>query len=237
MKKIKILLAFVVLALVIASCKHDDYFVGGTLHNAKVNMTTYDYLKSNKDQLFDTLLLIVDKTGTKDKINQAGATFFAPTDYSIKAYLLNKTLEAQRKDPTKRYTIDTLIKYDLSHFTDSVNVYIIPSKVEAAALNDKGTLFQTAKSTVKSVVSFEYTDDPNLGYNPNSANRPQIMYYTFLKKTLTPPIVASEISSSDGVRTRVQTSGIETTTGMLHVLENGKTDRTGHILYFSQKRN
>jgi hypothetical protein len=237
MKNIKILLICLITGLLLYSCKKNDYFIGGTLHNTKVNMTTYDYLKSNKDQLFDTLLLIVDKSGTKDKINQAGITFFAPTDYSIKAYLLNKTLEIQRKDPAKKYTIDTLLKYDLSHFVDSLNVYIIPNKVQAANLSNDGTIFQTAKTGVKSVVSYEFTDDPVLGYNPNSANRPQIMYYTFLKNAIASPFIAADITADDGVRTRVQTSGIETTTGILHVLLNGNSSRSGHLLYFSQKRN
>jgi len=226
----KTLFAVLALAVMISACKKDDYFVGGTLHNAKVNMTTYDYLKSNSSKLFDTLLILVDKAGLKDKINQSGASFFAPTNYAIRNYLSYKTSLIQVKDPTKRYTLDSLIKYDLSHFTDSINVYLIPKKIEYANMTNDGTLYATSKTGVNAVVSFEYTDDPKLGYNSNSANRPQIMYYTFLIKPITPPIVASEIAATDGTRVKVQTSGIETNNGMLHVLAND------HLLYFTRKK-
>ena len=71
MKKIyNTLFVLVAAGLFFSACKKDDYFVGGTLHNAKVNMTTYDFLKSNNRGLFDTLLLLVDKAGIKDKINK-----------------------------------------------------------------------------------------------------------------------------------------------------------------------
>ncbi len=64
-----------------------------------------------------------------------------------------------------------------------------------------------------------------------------IKYYTFLKNAISSPFIAADITADDGVRTRVQTSGIETTTGILHVLLNGNSSRSGHLLYFSQKRN
>ncbi len=45
----------------------------GSLHNPKFEGTTYDYLKTNP--LFDTLVLLIDKTGLKEEINAAGGTF------------------------------------------------------------------------------------------------------------------------------------------------------------------
>lgn len=230
----KLFLTVFTVAVTMVACKKNDYFVGGTLHNAKVNLTTYDFLKNNKDKLFDTLLILVDKAGIKDKINQPGISFFAPTNYSINAYFLKKTLQVQKSNPSKRYTLDTLIKYDLDVFKDSINVYIAPKTINYDNLTEKGTLYATAKTGVNCVVSFEATNDPNLGYNANSTNRPQLMYYTFLLKPITSPFVASEIPPSDGIRNRIQTSGIETTTGMVHVLENAKPDGTGHVLFFKK---
>ena len=84
-------------ALLIASfvsCKKDDYFIGGSLHNAQFNGTTYEYLKTNP--LFDTLLLLIDKTGLKDEVNAANTTFFAPTDYAIKKYVKDIVQERKR---------------------------------------------------------------------------------------------------------------------------------------------
>ena len=228
---LKTILALFTVAVLMAACKKDSYFVGGTLHNAKVNLTTYDFLKGNKDRLFDTLIILIDKAEIKDKINQPGVSFFAPTNYAIRSFFANKTAKIQRVNPLKRYNLDSLIKYDLNVFKDSMNVYIVPKIINYNNLTENGTLYNTAKAGANAVVSFEYTTDPFLGFNPNSTNKPQIMYYTYLLKPLIAPIVASDISPTDGVRLRVQTSGIETTTGMVHVLENA------HILFFQKKIN
>jgi len=53
-------------------------------------MTTYDWMKSNKYGVFDTVLMLIDKAGVKDKINAQGVTFFAPTDYDVYNYVLGQ---------------------------------------------------------------------------------------------------------------------------------------------------
>ena len=121
-----------------------------------------------------------------------------------------------------------MLKYDLDKFKDSINVYSVPARIDFANLTNDGTLYSTAKPGVSAVASFEYTDNKDLGYNSNSANKPQIMYYTFLRKAIATPFVAADISPNDGTRVRIQTSGIETTNGMLHVLSND------HVLYFTK---
>lgn len=223
---IKITAALLVIAIVFTSCKRDDYLIGGTLHNPKVNATTYDYLKSNSMGLFDTLLLLVDKAGVKEKINKAGISFFAPTDYAITNYLNKRVKEEQNIDPNRKWTIDSMIRYELPKFADSIDTYIINEALTYDKLTGNGAIYPTQKAGINSVVSYEETRDPNLGYNPNVSTIPRIVYYTMLLQPLTPPIVASEITSDEGVRTRVQTSGIETNTGILHVLNNG------HSLFF-----
>ena len=91
---LKIALTISLASTIILGCKKKNYFIGGTLHNSVVNMNTYDYLKSNK--VFDTLIILIDKGGLKEKINKSGSSFFAPTNYSIKKYLTFRTLRAQR---------------------------------------------------------------------------------------------------------------------------------------------
>ena len=199
-----------------SSCKKDKYLVGGSLHNAKVNMSTYDFLKSNQAGLFDTLLLLVDKAGLKDKINQQGISFFAPTDYAINTYL--KVNASERK---MKWTIDSLIKYELPNFVDSINVYIVNKLLTYDNLTENGIEYPTLKEGSNCVVSYEKTLNPELGYNSNLTTIPRIVYFTF-----------------NSLKTRVQTSGIETTTGMVHVLANphlgpdGHLDNDGNILFF-----
>lgn len=224
MKKIhSILFIAAVAGLFFSACKKNDYFVGGTLHNAKVNMSTYDFLKSNNRGLFDTLLLLVDKAGIKDLINKKGVTFFVPTDYSIKTYCEYRSIQIQKVDPFKKWTVDSIIKYELPRFADSLNVYMLPSAVSYAQSTETGKIYNTQKAGAKAVVSYESTDDPNLGYNESSTVYPRIMYYTYLYGALTEPFVASKIPAALGSRNLIQTSGVESTTGLVHVLANSHT--------------
>jgi len=217
--------ALFLLALIISSCQKDDYFVGGELHKPKIDLSTYDFLKNNERGLFDTLIMLVDAAGLKETINQPGITFFAPTDYSINSYIEKRTEIEQRVDPFRKWTVDSILKYETSRFADSLNIYIIPEAISYSDLSGSGDIFQTKKGN-DVVLSYEETNDENLGYNPNSSFRPQIMYFTHLLGEINPPFEASQIPTSLGVRTRVQTSGIESTTGRVNVLENG------HRLFF-----
>lgn len=215
----------ILLFIVVLSCDKDDYKVGGDLHDPKVNMTTYDYLKSNRFGMFDTLLLLVDAAGIKDKINQQG-TFFAPTDYSINLYLNRRSLALQRVDPSKNWTVDSLLKYELPRFADSLDIYFVQNELLP---NDKllatGTVFKNAKNT-DVVASYETTTSGNLGANFNSSVLPKIVYFTYLYQELPAGFDIGRVSWPLGIRTRVQTSNVQTTTGTLHVLNNG------HVLFF-----
>lgn len=224
----KLLIVLAMANLVLIACKKNDYIVGAKLENATTPLSTYDYLKNNQFKMFDTLLMLVDKTGLKDVINQQGITFYAPTDFAIDNYLQKKTLEAQKIDPFAKYTIDTLIKYDLNTFKDSLNTYIIPKKVTYSSLTQSGVVFNTAKGGSEAVISFEPTYDSNLGYTSAVSTAPKLEYYTFIKGHLPSVVVASAIPDTVGVRVLCQTSGLTTSTGQLNVLSNS------HILYFKQ---
>jgi len=210
-KNFQLPLYILALSLVLVSCKRDEYFIGGSTHSAKVEMTTYDFLKSNSAGLFDTLLLLVDKAGIKDQINRQSITFFAPTDYSIGKYLGARALEEQNIDPFRKWTIDSLIKYELPKFIDSINVYCLPKTTPYNSLKEDGEPYETLHPGTSALISYEETRDPNLGYNESVSTIPRIVYYTLLP---------------DGKKERVQTSGIQTNTGMVQVLNNN------HILFF-----
>jgi len=215
-----------VAAVAFIGCKKDNYIVGGKLESTTTTLSTYDYLKNNRFKMFDTLLMLVDKAGLKDVINQQGITFYAPSDYSIDNYLNKRTIEVQNVDPNKKYTIDTLIKYDLNNFKDSLNAYIVHSTVTYNSLTENGVVFKTALGN-QAVISYETTTDPTLGYSGAISTLPRIEYYTFIKGSPLPsPLVASQIPDTVGVRVLCQTSGLTTATGQLDVLSNT------HILYF-----
>jgi len=226
MKKLALVsLVFIGCIIFFTSCDKNDYLIGGELHNPVVNMTTYDYMKSNRFGLFDTLLLLVDKAGIKDKINQNG-TFFAPTNYAINKYLNRRSLIYQRIDPYYVWTIDSLIKYELPNFVDSMDIYFLKDVVlPNSELIAKGTIFKNLKNE-DVVVSYEETSNPLLGFSDYSSIKPRIVYFTRLYQSLPTDFKVQEIFFPVGERTLVQTSNIQTTNGVLHVLGNS------HILFY-----
>ena len=82
-------------------------------------------MKGQASGLFDTLILLVDKAGLKDKLNQQGVSFFAPTDYAINNYLNRRAIQEQNIDPLRKWTLDSLIKYEMPKFTDSLDTYFV----------------------------------------------------------------------------------------------------------------
>jgi hypothetical protein len=222
---VKIVYATLLMAMLVAvSCKKQDYITGGQKNNPVSPLTTYDYLKANS--LFDTLITLIDAAGLKDSINQPGITFFAPTDYSIFQYLSAKTSAAQQVNPFTNYTLDTMLKYDVAKIKDSMMMYIIHSTLTYQNMTNDGAVYQTALPGDSAVISYQYTTDYNLGYSQYVTNVPQVVYFTQLWNAPSYPIEASTIPTSVGPSVLVQTSGIQTSTGMLDVLNNG------HVLFF-----
>ena len=105
MKKYLIYL-FAIVCILVTSCKKDKHLTGGSTHNPKVNLSTYDYLKTNP--LFDTLVQLIDRAGLKEEVNSA-VTFFAPTDYSIRDLVLRRTdtIQIRNNNENLKYTIDS----------------------------------------------------------------------------------------------------------------------------------
>lgn len=72
----------------LAACEKTDDTYRTAQPADKVDMTSYDYLRSRKGT-FDSLCYLLDKTGLKDTLQQKQITFFAPTDVSIAIAMKN----------------------------------------------------------------------------------------------------------------------------------------------------
>ncbi len=224
----RILLSACTLAL-LYSCKKDNYIVGGSVHdvNQFKNTSTYDVLKTNP--VFDTLSIIIDAAGMRDKINASGTSFFAPTDYSIYNYLVARTLYVQNKfDQYGKFGLDSLVYYlknNVNHTADSMSMYLIGKPLTYDVLKPGGTLYPTQLAGDTAVVSYEYTKDGNLGYTTLVSGTPQLVYYTHLWRhfPLTDSYTIDNLQPGDGVHTLVQTSGMLTQNGVMHVLSNSHT--------------
>lgn len=205
-----LLLVFVVVAMA-SACKKDKYIIGGSIHDAHVNMTTYDYLKTNR--LFDTLLVLVDKAGMKEEIN-GDVTFFAPTDYSIKALLFRRQekLRQDNNDESLTYTLNDL---PVPELRDSLRSHLFAGKITRESLSLSNKLF-TSKSNEAFSVRLLEQESPGL-----VSSKPQILFLVKLRNGLDPePLTPGYPVLDVDLYTYAQTSNIQTTTGVLHVLTN-----------------
>ena len=233
MKKITLirLTAIAVLILLFTACKK-DYITGGSIEdvNKYKNTLTYDMLKQNP--LYDTLVQLIDTAGLKDKVNQNGITFFAPSDYAIYNYLSARTLRVQAtSSASAKFGLDSLFYYirnNVKGTKDSLLMYMINKPLPYTALTDMGALYPTELVGDTAIVSYEYTRNTQLGYSSIVSSVPQVVYFTQLWKhyDLSATNPAGTIPSTIGVHTLVKTSCIATQNGLVNALDNS------HYLFF-----
>jgi len=205
-------LTLVAFCVAFTACKKNDYIIGGDLHDPHVNMTTYDFLKTKP--LFDTLVVLIDKAGLKDEIN-GNNTFFAPTDYSIKALLARRTLVIQQKyqDENIKYTLDSL---PVPELRDSLRSHLFTGKINREQLSLENKVFKSLSGEDFSIL-LKQVDS----YTGLVTTRPQYLYLTKIRNGLDPnPIPDDYLDEDRDIIELVQTSGILTTNGVLHVLNN-----------------
>jgi hypothetical protein len=205
------------------SCKKDGYKNDGGQSNPNVNMTTYDYLKSNP--LFDSLVRIIDHAGMKDAIN-GDITFFATTNYGAKDFVTARKIRngVITGDENKPFTIDSL---PVSEMKDSIKMYIYPGKINRAQMTVEGALYNSALGPI-----------PNIGFliklrrtQDYSNYLDHVDYVNFTKVIGTRDDKELDQSSipqdQRDFSYDCQTSGIITTTGIVHVLSGN------HRLFFN----
>jgi len=219
----KIIVSFIVSALLLTaviSCKK-NYTIGGSKFVAQVNMTTYDYLKTN--HLFDTLVIMIDKMGLKDEVNQAG-TFFAVTNYSIRNYVQAKQADLQIIENNENlvYTFDSL---DLPSLKDSLRTYMFKDRLTRDNISAIGEWRNSDEGDPRWIQLISTTDYTNQNVFTTD---PQYIYLTKVipQPGFTVPTDSTrlnQVDPSQELQTLCQTTGILTTTGVLHVLANSHT--------------
>ena len=214
-----IAVAFLLLVATV-SCKK-SYTIGGSKFVAQVNMTTYDYLKTN--HLFDTLVIMIDKAGLKDELNQAG-TFFAVTNYSIRNYVQAKQdyLRIIRNDENLVYTFDSL---DLPAMKDSLRRYMFTDRITRDNISKIGEWRPSHEGDPRLIQLLPTTDYTNQNVFTTD---PEYIYLTKIIATPGYPVPTDStqlgsVVPAQMLQTLCQTTGILTTTGVLHVLANSHT--------------
>jgi hypothetical protein len=216
--KIKILTAASALLLLATVACKKSYTIGGSTFVAQVNMTTYDYLKTN--HLFDTLVMMIDKTGLKDELNQAG-TFFAVTNYSIRSYIEAKRADLRiiRNNENMPYTFDSL---NLATLRDSLRSYMFTDRFTRDNITRNGLWRQSRDGEYRLMQLIPTSDYTNQNVFTTA---PQYIYFTKIIALPGHPVPTDStqlgsVVNEQRLENLCQTTGILTTTGVLHVLGN-----------------
>ncbi|WP_029905564.1 hypothetical protein [Prevotella sp. 10(H)] len=212
-----------ILIVAVVSCVDDDYKLDGGTSSPYVNMSTYDFLASN--HLFDTLVMAIDKAGLKDVVN-SDVTFFVTTHFSFRKYIDVMTVRGRAKynEPNYKYQFDS-IPVDVLH--DSLSMYIYPGKIERHNMSKEGEVLTNAIGT-QLRISLEPGDDYT-GDGKPLVEKPEFVFLTYKRGNYwdewdAKNLPATEIDTKD----RIQTSGLISTTGIIHVLPNQ------HTLFFTK---
>lgn len=225
MKKINsnYVIALVLVMLSFASCKKDNYKNDGGKSDPHVNMTTYDFLKSNP--IFDSLVRIIDHAGMKDAVND-DITFFATTNYGAKDFVTARKIRngVITGDENRPYTIDSL---PVSEMKDSLKMYIYSGKIGREQMTTEGTSYDCALGPIPNIqflIKLRRTQDYNSYID-------HVDYVNFTKvigtrddKELDQNAIPQD---QRDISYDCQTSGIITTTGIVHVLSGN------HRLFFN----
>ncbi len=190
------------------SCKKDSYLTDGGKSKTGTNLSTYDYLKSNRYQIFDTTLLLIDHFNLQDSVNKAG-TFFAFTDYSISSFMTSggyTSLQQLYDSVSSKF----ITQYLFSDTSITLNNAGLKATIYP---NWAGDTVQTAvKKIEQSYVEYLTSSQPVFNY--------YTLQYIKINGVLDGSPGAPANDPIDNV-TSCQTSGIKTASGTtLHVLVN-----------------
>lgn len=209
--------------VILTSCKKNEYRNDGGLSNAYVDMTTYDYLASNPK--FDSLVKVIDRAGLKDVVN-SDVTFFVTTNYGIADYVKAKKNEKAIGMPSENFDfgIKDIPSKELS---DSLKTYLFAGKINRDQITVSGKIYNSLlgptpniRYMIKMRRSFDYT---------NYLNYVDYVNYVKVIGSLDSEELDPNNIPDDQIDRPVdiQTSGIITKTGIIHVL-NGN-----HRLFFN----
>jgi hypothetical protein len=217
MKKLSLYLGVALLLITGVSCQK-DYRLDGGKSQAFVNMTTYDYLKSNP--LFDSLVRIIDHAGLKDEVNSS-KTFFATTNYSAVGYVSAKRLKKIIETGSENidFGIDDI---PVDQIRDSLKLYMFDQEITRNNLTQDGDFYINKLPVQNDTIRYHIYLQRSF---PHGEYLDYVDYVRFIKvigeldrkRPANSPVQPSHQNDSDVL---IQTSGIVTTTGVVHVMAN-----------------
>lgn len=216
-------ICIVLFIVILASCKKDEYKNDGGISKAYVDMTTYDYLKSNPQ--FDSLVKVIDKAGLKDVVN-GDVTFFVTNNYGIAEYVWAKKGERAQQIGTENFDfgIKDIPSQELS---DSLKNYLFSGKINRDQITLSGKLYNSLLGVTPNI-QYMIKMRRSLEYSTYLNYVDYVNYIKVIGTVDANELDPNEIPDDQRDRTvEVQTSGIITKTGIIHVLSGD------HRLFFN----
>jgi len=213
------------LLLTVYSC--EDNLIDGGVSSATVNKTTVEFLLTQAK--FDTVMILFEKAGLFDQLNMQNATVIIPTNYSVIQYV--KQIQAQKRieqdDENLKYTLTDLLN-DFDLIKDSMKMYIVNQRITRDELitASNGRIETTSlfgnDAEIALTATKLYTE-----WLPNSDVK--LIHFKSVINGLDPDDNSAISAEDKDVDNICQTTGILTTTGVLHVLEDT------HNLFFNKR--
>jgi len=208
----------ILLAMVITSCKKDEYYNDGGKANPVFNGNIMQYLESNPK--FDTIAQIVKLAGMEDVFKNENITFFAPTDEVIRRTigLVNTPIPELRGGlnqllfDTGRDTLKTLSDVQPVIWRKFLGRYIYKGSYK---LKDYPQIDFNLRELFPGSYYYTYDNDiANIGVVYNSVNGVKYVGYRQLAISYLPdPSNPSNFGTA-----AVASSDIQPSNGVVHVL-------------------
>ncbi|PGH38997.1 MAG: hypothetical protein CRN43_11755 [Candidatus Nephrothrix sp. EaCA] len=222
----------------------EQYIIGGEPNPTnKVNMTTYDYLKSLA--VTSSTARLLERAGLQGEVN-GNITFIAPSNYAVNRYLLRKNNRALRLNPKAApLTAETIDPADLQQ----LRMYMIDGKFHRDKLTKEGIKFRThtgdslmlyiRQSNSEAGTAWDGAGTPGQGYQyTNFMQTIPTQVYVHFKRGENWEMDLSTISNrldapeSDQVY-KMYISDAETATGIVHIIYQNDRTYTDHYYYHS----
>ena len=210
----------VLLVMMLASCKNDDYYVDGGKANPKFSGNIMQYLESNPAK-FDTVVQIIKLAGLEETFSNEEITVFIPTDEVIRRTIgtVNRTVDDFYKGQLNQVLFDEN-RDTIANFSDVPGEiwrkymlrYVFKGK---HLLKDYPQIDFDLRELYPGSFYYGYNSDlANIGVVYNSVNSVKYTGYRQLSISYIP-----DPSNPDRfISSAVATSDVQPTNGVVHVL-------------------
>lgn len=237
---------FLFMVSLVYSCS-DDYIIGGEINETnKMNMTTFELLKSMEET--ETVAVLFERAGLKEVIN-GDVTVVAPNQWSVNRYLRRRHNQNLRNDPSAPpVTIDDISEEEL----EQMGMYVLPGKYWRETIPEDGK-YLTAHDGTEVLITLEETNmDPGTAWDGSGVPGQGYQYSNFMQEV--PYIVKVQFKRGENWELtpeqrnslpdyydnpecdhvyRMYVSDILTSNGVVHVLYSGDYNYSDHYYYHS----